>query len=91
MPNVLIRDVPPDDLELIRAVAAEDGTSLQSYLREAVHAQAVYLRRQAVLAHTAERLHGQPEVVDSERGAVLAAIDRAHDSHAAQLGSRPAP
>ena len=45
MTNVLIRDVPPNDLELIRAAAAAEGTSLQNYLREAVHTHAAYLRR----------------------------------------------
>jgi hypothetical protein len=88
MPNVLIRDVPPDDLDQIRAVAAERGTSLQSYLRDALHAQAVYLRRQAAIARTSERLRGQPEVPDSEREAVLAAVDRAHDERADQLSGR---
>lgn len=88
MPNVLIRDVPPDDLDQIRVVAAERGTSLQSYLRDAVHAQAVYLRRQAAIARAAERLRGQPEVPDSEREGVLAAVDRAHDERADQLSGR---
>lgn len=90
MPNVLIRDVPPDDLDQIRAVAAERGTSLQSYLRDAVHAQAVYLRRQAAIARTAERLQGQPEVPDSERQEVLEAVDRAHDERADQRSGGPA-
>jgi hypothetical protein len=89
MPNVLIRDVPADDLDQIRAVAAERGTSLQSVLRDAVHAQAVYLRRQAAIARTAHRLQGQAEVPDSERDAVLAAVDRAHQERADQLGGRP--
>ncbi len=90
MTNVLIRDVPPDDLDQLRAVAAERGTSLQSYLREAVHDQAVYLRRQAAIARTSERLRGQAEVPDSERDAVLAAVDRAHHERADQLSGRPA-
>ena len=89
MPNILIRNVPPADLDQIRAVAAERGMSLQSYLRDAVHAQAVYLRRQAAINRTSERLRGQPEVPDSERDAVLAAIDGAHDERADQLSSRP--
>lgn len=88
MPNVLIRDVPLDDLDQIRAVAAERGTSLQSYLRDAVHAQAVYLRRQAAISRTSERLRGQPEVPDSEREVVLAAVDRAHDERADRLSGR---
>jgi hypothetical protein len=90
MPNVLIRDVPPDDLDQIRAVAAGRGTSLQSFLRDAIHAQAVYLRRQAAIARTAERLRGQAELPDSERDAVLAAVDRAHNERADQLSGRPA-
>lgn len=90
MPNVLIRDVPPDDLEQLRAMAAERGTSLQSYLRGALHAQAVYLRRQAAIVDISERLRGLPEVPDSERRAVLASVDRAHDERAEQLSGRPA-
>jgi hypothetical protein len=90
MPNVLIRDVPPEDLDQIRAAAAHRGRSLQSYLRDAVHGQAVYLRRQAAIARTSARLRGQPEVPDSERHAVLAAVDDAHDERADQLSGRPA-
>lgn len=90
MPNVLSRDVSPDDLDQIRAAGAERGTSLRSYLRDAVHVQAVYLRRQAAIARTSERLRGQREVPDSERHAVLAAVDRAHDERADQLNGRPA-
>jgi hypothetical protein len=56
MPNVLIRDVPGDDLDQIRSAAAERGISLQNYLRGAVLAQAAYLRRQEALVRTAERL-----------------------------------
>lgn len=90
MPNVLIRDVPPDDLDQIRAVAAELGTSLQSYLRDSVHAQAVYLRRQAAISRTSERLRDQVEIPRSERDAVLAAVDHAHDERADQLSDRSA-
>lgn len=89
MPNVLIRDVLPDDLDQIRSAAAEQGASLQSYLRDAVHAQAVYLRRQAAIARTAERLRGGPEVPKSERDAVLELVDEAHYERADQLSARP--
>ncbi len=89
MSNVLIRDVPPDDLEQIRAAASERGTSLQNYLLEAVHAQAVYLRRQDALVKTAQRLQGKPEVPDDERVAVLDAIDAAHQERADRLSDWP--
>lgn len=85
MPNVLIRDVSPDDLEEIRSAAAERGTSLQNYLRDAVHAQAAYLRRQAALARTADRLRGHPAVPGRERRAVFDAIDDAHEDRADEL------
>jgi hypothetical protein len=89
MPNVLIRDVPTHDLDQIRAAAAAQGTSLQSYLLGVVHAQAMYIRRQAVIARTAERLRGRPDLPDDERDAVLAVIDQAHHERAAQLSARP--
>lgn len=89
MPNILIRDVPPEDLEQIRAAAKERGTSLQNYLRDAVHAQAAYLRRRAALARTADRLGTQPAVPEEERQAVLDAIDDAHAERASQLVDRP--
>lgn len=88
MTNVLIRDVPPDDLEQIRSAAAARGTSLQNYLREAVHAQAAYLRRQDALARTARRLQGRREVPADERDGVLKAIDAAHMQRADQLSDR---
>jgi hypothetical protein len=90
MPNVLIRDVPADDLDQIRAAAAERGTSLQSYLRDAVHAQAVYLRRKAALTRTAARLRSQPEVPTEERTAILQAIADAHDERSDDLSGQRA-
>lgn len=91
MPNVLIRDVPADDLDEIRSAAAARGTSVQGYLRDAVRAQASHLRRQAALAKTAERLLGRPEVPADERRAVLAAVADAHGERAAQLSDQPTP
>ncbi len=91
MPNILIRDVPRDDLEQLRSAAAERGASLQSYLRDAVHAQAIHLRRQTALARTAQRLAGEPGVRDDDRRAVLDAIDDAHTERGAQLSDRPIP
>ncbi len=89
MPNVLIRDVPADDLAQIRSAAAGRGTSLQAYLRDAVHAQATYLRRQAALARTERRLQDRPRVPEDERTAVLDAIDEAHAERADQVSDRP--
>lgn len=83
--------MPGDDLDQLRSAAAERGTSLQSYLRDAVHAQAVYLRRKVALARTAERLAGRSEVSATERRAVLDAIADAHAERAEQLIDRPAP
>ncbi|MDA8392318.1 MAG: hypothetical protein M0Z87_05855 [Actinomycetota bacterium] len=86
--NVLIRDVAPDDLERIRAAAAARGTSLQTYLKEALHSQASYLRRQEALARAAERLRARPEVPETERRAVLDAVDAAHAERAEDLADR---
>ena len=91
MPNVLIRDVPADDLELIRETAAQRGMSLQKYLRDAVHSQASYLRRRAALARTTDRLRDRPEVPVSERLGVLDAIAQEHAERADQLTERPTP
>ena len=91
MSNVLIRNVPADDLDQIRSAAAEKGTSVQSYLRDAVHAQAAYLRRQAALTRTAERLGARSAVPAEERNVVLDAIEDAHAKRADQLSDRPAP
>lgn len=85
---MLIRNVPEDDLAQIRSAAAERGTSLQSYLREALRMQAVYLRRQEALGRTAERLHGRPTVPPEERRAVLDAVDEATAERADQLSDR---
>lgn len=88
MPNVLIRDVPADVLDQIRSAASDQGTSLQNYLRHTVQAQAVYLRRQAAVARTAERLRGRPDAPAEERRAVLDAIADAHTERADQLSDR---
>ncbi|MGL5929324.1 MAG: hypothetical protein ACRCY8_10330 [Dermatophilaceae bacterium] len=75
MSTVLIRDVPDDDIDLIRSAAADRGLSLQRYLREAVQSHATYLRRQGALERTRQRLHGSRVVPDEERRAVLDDID----------------
>ena len=86
MPNVLIRDVPADDLNQIRSAAAARGMSLQAYLLEAVHAQAAHLRRREALNRTAARLARERAVDERDRHAVLEAIDDAHAKRGAQLG-----
>ncbi|MGH3523708.1 MAG: hypothetical protein ACRDU4_13010 [Mycobacterium sp.] len=86
MPNVLIRDVPADDLDRIRSAATACGMSLQAYLLDAMHAQAAHLRRCDALNRTAARLSDRPAVDDAEREAVLEAIDDAHAERGAQLG-----
>lgn len=85
---MLIRDLPAEDLDQIRAKAAAQGRSLQSYLLDALHAQAVYLRRQAALERTADRLRGHAGVPETEREAVLAAVDDAHGRRAEQTSDR---
>lgn len=88
MPDVLIREVPTGDLEDIRSAADAQGTSVQKYLRETVHAQAVYLRRQAALTTIAEGLEGASAMSDDDRQAVFDAIDDAHAERAEQLADR---
>lgn len=90
MTNVLIRDVPAEDLDDIRSAASAQGSSLQNYLRDAVLAQAAYVRRQAALARTADRLRGGQAVPADERDAVLTAIADALTERAEQLIERPA-
>lgn len=85
MPNVLIRDVPAEDLEELRAAAVAAGEPLQARLLAAVRSQAVYLRRQAALAHIAERLTDQAAVPERERAAVLGSIAANHAARADQL------
>lgn len=90
MSNVLIRDVPTEDLERLRAAAAARGVSLQRYLRDAVRAQASFLRRREALGRAADRLEGRAQVPEAERQAVLEAIDTAHALRAEELGERAA-
>lgn len=91
MTNVLIRDVPDDDLDQIRSAAAERGMSVQTYLREAIRDQAAQVRRRAALARSAERLHGTSAVPEDERQAALDAVDEAHAERAEQLTDRQQP
>ncbi|MBA3530195.1 MAG: hypothetical protein H0T91_12965 [Propionibacteriaceae bacterium] len=88
MSDVLIRDVPSEDLDQIRVAAADRGISVQRYLREAVHAEAVHLRRQAAISRTSTRLGGRLEVPADERRAVLEAIDSSHEERAEHLLGR---
>jgi hypothetical protein len=86
VPNVLIRDVPDDDLEQIRAAAAARGLSLQAYLREGLGMQAAQLRRAAAVAAVAARLSARPPVTQADRRAVMDAVASAHDERARTLG-----
>lgn len=90
MTNVLIRDVPSEDLDRIRAEASAQGVSLQSYLRDALHAQARHLRRREALNRTADRLRGGPDVPEQERQNVLESIDSDHTGRAEDLADRAA-
>lgn len=85
MANILIRDVPDDDLEQIRSAAAAQGTSVQRLLLGAVQAQATHLRRRAAITAIEDRLQGQAPVPEEERAAVLDAIDAEQDARARQL------
>ena len=85
VPNVLIRDVDPADLEAMRSAAAAQGTSLQVLLRDAVHARAAHLRRRAALDEIAADLRGRPVVPDGERQAVLDAVEEEEADRAGQL------
>lgn len=84
MPSVLIRDVPDDELDVLRTAAAARGQSLQAYLLDAVHARTAYARRQIALEAIGGRLKGRPAVTESSRRAVLDAVDAAHDERANQ-------
>jgi hypothetical protein len=85
VPNVLIRDVPTEDLDQIRSAAADRGMSLQAYLRETVSVRAAHLRRRAAVGRVSERLRGRPPVAERERRAVADAIDAAHARRADEL------
>jgi len=85
MGDVLLRGVPAADLEQIRVAAAASGASVQAYLRDTVHAQAVHLRRETALAAAGRRLYEHPAVPEGERHAVQDALDRADDDRGEQL------
>lgn len=83
---MLIRDVPTDDLERIRAEALERGMTLQRYLLDTVRRQADYLRRQEALAGAARRLRGRRPVSEVDRRAILDAVEAAHTERGDRLG-----
>lgn len=91
MSSVLIRDVPAEDLQHIRAAASAQGVSLQSYLRDALLAQARFVRRQEALTRTAQRLEGLEGVPEGERQAVLEEIAAAHVERSNKLGEHAQP
>lgn len=91
MPDVLIRDVPEAELAQLKAAAADRKVSLQTYLREAVHAQTGYLRRQAALAAASARLADRHPVPPTERQAVLDVIDAAEVERDRQTSGDTAP
>lgn len=82
---MLIREVPEAELDQLKAAAKAQNMSLQSYLLDALHAQAAYLRRQAALNRVRDRLHGRPAVDELDRQAVLDAVDGALAERADQL------
>lgn len=88
MSNVLIRDVPGDDLDELRAEAAAQGVSLQSYLLSTLQAQARHLRRREALSRVEQRLRGRSGVPESERAAVLDEVDAEQDARWGESESR---
>lgn len=88
MPDVLIRNVPPEDLQAIRDAAGEKGISVQAYLQEVMHAQAAYVRRHEGLARVSQRLDGRPPVREAERTAVLQTIADEEERRAQHPGNR---
>ncbi|HET8930395.1 MAG TPA: hypothetical protein VFN21_07050 [Acidimicrobiales bacterium] len=88
MSDVLIRNVPSDDLDLIRTAAAADGLSMQQYLMKTLQAQARFLRRRDTLEATAHRVREWADVTESERRAVLDEMAAQADERAAELGDR---
>ncbi|HIZ34432.1 MAG TPA: hypothetical protein H9815_01540 [Candidatus Ruania gallistercoris] len=91
MSDVLIRNVPAEDLDRIRGAAAAQGVSLQHYLQETVRAQARFLRRRDAIARTETRLRDRPAVPDVDREAVLDAIAAEDAGTAEELADRIAP
>ncbi len=85
MPSVLIRDVPDEELEVLRAEAAARGQSLQAYLLAALHDRTRHARRQATLRRLEERLEGGGVVGEDARRAVLAAMTAGEDDRGAGL------
>jgi hypothetical protein len=73
--DVLIRDVPADDLADLRAAAAAADQSLQGYLRVVMQAQADYVRRQRSLAAVEQRLAGRQPLHEGELHAAIDDLD----------------
>lgn len=70
MSDVLLRDVPDDELAELKAAANAAGQSLQRYMRaNVVHAHVVYLRRLGALAAAEQRLAGRRPLPDDVREA----------------------
>lgn len=83
MSNVLIRNVPPEDLDKLRAAAAASGESLQSHSVAAVRSQAAYLRRRSALKVIQARLQGRAAVPEKERTLEAVGIPQALEDAAA--------
>lgn len=79
MGNVLIRDVPENDMQVIKDAAARDGRSVQAYLLATLCDRAAYERRQAALRALDEHLAGETPLTDKDRDAVDAAVSKAID------------
>jgi hypothetical protein len=71
--NVLIRDVPEDDIAQLRADARAQGKSLQAYMLDLVHERAAAARNRRVVGQVAERLAATgPQVDDTTAVDVIA-------------------
>ncbi|HWL44714.1 MAG TPA: hypothetical protein VNQ73_17360 [Ilumatobacter sp.] len=78
MTDFLLRDVPDEDMDELKAAAHDAQQSLQAYLRESVvHQHAIYLRRLRAIANTERRLAGRTPIPDDAR---QAAWDAAADT-----------
>lgn len=74
MTDVLLRDVPDDELADLKAAADAAGMSLQGYLRsDVVGAHVTYLRRISAIAATERRLANRRPLSDAALDAALEA------------------
>ncbi len=86
MTNVIVRNVPPNDVAVLKQAAADAGVSLQAYLGERLRNEAARRRRQEAVDRMRARMAGHSTLTAAE---VAESVSVAREERSKSMEVRP--